>query len=370
MTLPLITVAIPAYNHAPFIAEAIESALSQKGVEVEVVIVDDASTDKTAIIAESFAARDNRVRVIRNHHNLGPSFATQVYLQHARGKYICTLASDDVFVPDKLLKQLAIIESNENLALVATGVAFIDESSMPIEHRRHFAASLFDITPRDRASWLRYFFNVGNCICASGVLVRADLFQKFIPDTRLVQLQDYDCWVRMVLAGYDIEVIPEPLVRYRIHKQHANLSAPSYKVHARNLFEHIKVLDRFTALSSLGDLAAIEAQGTRKIPEGVCEKIYVQHRLLLHAWSLGLPQHRYFALENWYRMLGTQAWLDDLKNIGVNARFLAEKTAKNPLAEAEAKTMRRKLIQMIEYLAPASFRNTLAKHIKMSRGGN
>lgn len=365
MTSPLITVAIPAYNHAPFIAEAIKSALTQEGVELEVVVVDDASTDETAAIAESFAARDSRVRVFQNPYNLGPSLTSQAFLKHARGQYICTLPSDDMFAPGKLVKQLAMIESNSNLALVASGVAFMDEASQLITHQRHFASGLFDCRERSRAEWMRYFFNVGNCICASGPLVRTDLFRRFSPDPRLIQLQDYDCWVRMVLAGYDIGVVNEPLTFYRILPHHKNLSAPSRKVLNRILFEHIKVLDRFTSLNSFEDLMAITMQQLNDIPEDVNEEICVQHQLSMHAWMLGRSQHRSFALENWYRMFGQEECRGDLYKLGVNSRFLAEKTAANPLAAAQNASLRAVLLECAEYFLPRSVRNFLACRIKI-----
>lgn len=369
MKSPLVTVGIPLYNHASYIKEAIGSALTQEGIDLEVIVVDDASNDQSAAIAEAVSSQDARVRVIRNSFNRGPSLTFDTILREARGKYICPLPSDDAFVEGKLAKQVALMESFPELALVATGAKFIDEAGQEIFQQSHFAASLFDTRIRDRAGWLRYFFNVGNCICASGQLVRTDVFRKFSPDARLMQLQDYDSWVRMALAGLSIGMIDEPLIRYRILGQQANLSAPTKAVRARNLYEHIKVLERFYLLSSLEDLVAITRASLGPPPSGVSEYLYVQHHLSLHAWGLARPQHRCFALDNWYRLLGDATWQSELDILGVNARFLAEKTAMNPLATAVSGTFSGQIRKVGELILPSAVRNALARKIKLQREG-
>lgn len=367
MHRPLVTVAIPAYNHAPFIAETIESVLSQSMADFELIIVDDASTDNTAAIAEGYVARDARVRVIRNPRNLGPGGTSEIWLKAAQGQYIATVASDDRFAPGKLAAQCAYLEKHPRDAMVGTGVTFIDEAGAVITHRRHFSANAFDTRPRDRGQWLRYFFNCGNTICASSLMLRTEAFRAHAHDHRLLQLQDYDSWVRLALAGYGIGILPEPLTDYRIRSHQANLSAPSPAVRARDLFEQIAVLSRYHALATIVDLQAMYLGEPGVLPAGVPEEAYVQHRLCLQAWNLGRPQHRMFALDNWYRMLGREEWRSGLETLGVNFKFLADKAAHYPLAEALAKTPYGMLGRCARAWLPSFLRSAMVRHIRKRR---
>lgn len=367
MTTPLISVAIPAYNHAPFIKDAIYTALGQEGVDLEIVVVDDASTDSTADIAESIAKVESRVRVFRNGKNLGPSGTTREYLKHVRGRYLVPLPSDDSMLPGRLARQLMQLENDPRLAFSATGVRFINESGGEIKTNAHFAAAAFFSEQRDRGGWLRYFFNVGNPICASSILIRTDLFKSFCPDFRLVQLQDYDSWVRLVLEGYDIGMIDEPLTNYRILNRQMNLSAPTKEVRSRNMFEHEKVLDRYHRLTDIESLEAMLPKCELNIPRNVRSDVYVQHQLSLHAWNLGFPQHRNFALNNWYRLLGDESIREDLATLGVDAKFLAGKASMNPLSEAISKTPSGKARRLAERVLPGGIRNAIARNIKVKR---
>src|SRR6185295_7777483 len=95
-TSPLVSVITPAYNTAAFVADTLESALAQTFGDFELVLVDDGSTDETGCIAEAFARRDSRVRVIHQ-KNRGISSARNTALAYARGSLIALLDSDDVW---------------------------------------------------------------------------------------------------------------------------------------------------------------------------------------------------------------------------------------------------------------------------------
>jgi succinoglycan biosynthesis protein ExoO len=92
---------VAAYNAAPFIADAIASALDQRGAAIEVVVADDVSRDDTAAIVEGIAARDGRVRLLRMPRNGGPSAARNAAIAAARGRWIAVLDADDLLLPDR-----------------------------------------------------------------------------------------------------------------------------------------------------------------------------------------------------------------------------------------------------------------------------
>lgn len=104
---PLVSVVMPAYNAARFLRQAVDSVLTQTYSNLELIIVDDCSTDDTLQIMQEYAARDSRVRVIAGEENQGVARVRNRGIQAARGAYIALLDSDDVWVETKLEKQLA-----------------------------------------------------------------------------------------------------------------------------------------------------------------------------------------------------------------------------------------------------------------------
>jgi glycosyltransferase involved in cell wall biosynthesis len=103
--LPLVSVIIPAYNAAKFIAETIESVLSQIYQNIEIVVVDDGSQDETSTIVRQFAARDRRVRLIQQ-ANAGVAAARNCAIQNSQGEFIVPIDADDIWYPQKIDKQV------------------------------------------------------------------------------------------------------------------------------------------------------------------------------------------------------------------------------------------------------------------------
>src|SRR6476660_5130840 len=118
MTTPRVSVCIPSYNHAPYLAEAIDSVLAQTYRDFEIVLVDDGSTDDSLEIAQGYAARfPDVVRVLThaNHANLGISETVNLAYQESRGEFWSGLPSDDMLYPDKLERQVAFLDAHPNI---------------------------------------------------------------------------------------------------------------------------------------------------------------------------------------------------------------------------------------------------------------
>ncbi|MGZ7171982.1 MAG: glycosyltransferase family 2 protein, partial [Halobacteriota archaeon] len=129
--MPLVSVGMASYNHEKFISEAIESVLGQDFDDLELIIVDDASTDSSRQIIQKYAAKDSRVSVILHEANCGIAKTANDGIAAAKGKFLAPIASDDVWMKDKLSKQLAVLESDEDL-IVWTEAEIIDERSQPV----------------------------------------------------------------------------------------------------------------------------------------------------------------------------------------------------------------------------------------------
>lgn len=118
--MALVSIITPAWNAAAFVGETIASVRAQTMPDWEMFIVDDCSTDKTAQVVEAAASKDPRVRLVRQPRNSGPALARQAGLERASGRFIAFLDSDDLWLPQKLDRQLAFMQQ-KRAALSYTG---------------------------------------------------------------------------------------------------------------------------------------------------------------------------------------------------------------------------------------------------------
>lgn len=125
----LVSIIMPSYNTAKFISETITSVLAQTYTNWELIIVDDCSTDDTDAVVRPYLA-DDRIRYIKNEKNSGAAVSRNRALREAKGKWIAFLDSDDLWLPEKLEKQIAFMEKN-NCRFSYTNYIEIDENSVP-----------------------------------------------------------------------------------------------------------------------------------------------------------------------------------------------------------------------------------------------
>lgn len=129
MSSPLVSVLIPVYNREKFVVAAIESALQQTCSDLEIVVVDNASTDGTWAACGAIASRDERVRLYRNETNLGPVRNWLRCIELARGAYAKILWSDDLLTPDFLEKTLPLLTENLDVGFVVTSIMVLDDAT-------------------------------------------------------------------------------------------------------------------------------------------------------------------------------------------------------------------------------------------------
>jgi glycosyltransferase involved in cell wall biosynthesis len=298
---PKVSVCIPSFNHAPFIRECVVSVLSQSTQDLEVIVTDDASSDNSMQVLDSF--KDRRVRVQRHPKTLGPSAAINSAVQQARGEYVAVLGSDDLFLADKLAEQVAVLEQRREICAVFSFADGIDEQGARIPDDAFPVPAVFRQRNRSRAEWLRRFLLEGNCLCASTAVIRRDVLRRVGDhDPRLLQLQDFDYWIRVCLIG-EIHVIQRPLAAYRIRAHQGNLSGDRPQANARAQWEAHKVLrhflgiaDRRFLLEVFPDVESDEAEGL-PLP-------YVVARAALTSQHPGV---RLFALDVLFDLLGRES---------------------------------------------------------------
>ncbi|MCL4262305.1 MAG: glycosyltransferase [Anaerolineae bacterium] len=199
-----VSVIIPAYNQGHFLAEAVNSVLAQTYPRVEVIVVDDGSTDDTAVVAHNFT--DPRVQYVYK-QNGGLSSARNEGLRHAQGQYISYLDSDDCFLPEKLAILVGEMDAHP-------AVGFVAGQAIPVdEHGRHVGKKFDTPLPTDAKQLL-----LGNPLHVGSVLVRRDWQDKVgFFDESLRSYEDWDMWLRLAQAGCQMRYVPQPVSLYRFH---------------------------------------------------------------------------------------------------------------------------------------------------------
>ena len=128
---PLVSVVMPLYNGERYLAEAIESILSQTFADFEFIIVDDGSTDGSAGIIRDYAARDSRVKVKQLARNSGEAAARNAGIALARGQFVAGMDSDDISLPDRLRAQASFLENNPEVGAVGVHSRVVFEDAQP-----------------------------------------------------------------------------------------------------------------------------------------------------------------------------------------------------------------------------------------------
>ncbi len=237
--IPTVSVSLITYNHEPFIAEAVRSVLGQTYSDLELVVVDDGSTDCTWEILASF--HDPRLVAIRQ-QNQGPGAASNRALSVCRGTYVAMMSGDDVCHPQRIAKQLAAYQSR-GPGLLFAGVTLIGEDGGPAP-AGHWAEGLFDFGVTTREEIYHRFFFRGNFLNAITLFTERSLLGAAPNDPLLYQLQDFDMWIRY-LKQFGLSILPEPLVSYRIRWDNQNLSSPRPEHHVRGDNEYLFIMRRF-----------------------------------------------------------------------------------------------------------------------------
>ncbi len=230
--MPEFTVVVPAWNAALYLATAVESALAQREVELEVVVVDDGSTDETGSILAGFGPP---VRMVRQ-ENQGVAAARNRGIAEARGKFVAFLDADDLWEPGKLGRQSRALRDAPGARASASAFMVVDDRGGVLATRGGpTAVPLLDALLLE-----------GNVIGtpSSVVVERALLETTGGFDPALSQCADWELWIRLALSS-GFAVVAEPLVRYRQHAGNMSRSVPLLAKDSR------RVLDKAFARTDL-----------------------------------------------------------------------------------------------------------------------
>ena len=201
--MPNVSVIITTYKRANLVSHAIESVLAQTYTDYEIIVVNDGSPDNTKEVLDQFGDKITAI----HQENQGVSAARNAGIKSAQGQYIAFLDDDDLWVQNKLEKQVACLESNPNIGLVYSDMFCFNENGVfPDTWEKA------NPTPPVQQSWILF---LRNFIPTPSVVVRRDCLDKVgLFDETLTTCEDYDLWLR-ITEKWSVHFLNEPLVNYR-----------------------------------------------------------------------------------------------------------------------------------------------------------
>lgn len=207
----LVSVGIPFYNAQQYLGYAIESVLSQTHQNWKLILVDDGSSDNSLAIANSYAKKDSRIRVISDGKNMKLPYRLNQLIEESKGDFIARMDADDVMHPDRLEKQLNFLEDNKRYDLVSTGLISIDNYNIVKGYRK--VESLYDDFTNIKTSYP---------IVHPSVMARRSWFERNKYSEKYPRAEDFELWTRAISNNdFKMAVLPSLLLYYR---EEGNLS--------------------------------------------------------------------------------------------------------------------------------------------------
>ncbi|GJQ04875.1 glycosyltransferase [Capnocytophaga canimorsus] len=220
----LVSVVIPCYNAEKYIKECLQSVLNQVYQNFEILLIDDASEDKTLEIVSKI--NDRRIKIFQNTTNKGIVYALNRGISKAKGIYIARLDSDDLMQPDRIAKQVAFLRENQEYAMVGTNHILINEKGNILQYVAYPETN-------EEIQVFKYFLNP---ISHPTTMFRASVFKEFQYDDEYPHCEDYSLWFQ-ISDKYKVANLSEYLTHYRIHS--GNISSKNHKEQEQNSFSLI-----------------------------------------------------------------------------------------------------------------------------------
>lgn len=222
---PLVSVFMPTYNHEHYISESIESVLSQDYDNMEIIIVDDASTDRTPEIIKEYDRKYPGLFKIKiNEKNLGVTQTCNIILSMCTGKYVAFTSGDDIWLCGKLNKQISWMEAHPDCVLSYHDVELFNSGDNRTLGYRNSGVSGKKAYDGDSKEVVNYLIIQANAfIAATSVVVRSDMIPKWGFDSRVPIVSDWLLWIDILANGDGtVRFIAEVLARYRRHENNVS----------------------------------------------------------------------------------------------------------------------------------------------------
>lgn len=203
---PLVSVIMAVRNGEKSLKKTLNALLRQTYTNIEIVVVNDASTDKTAVILEEYVKKDSRLKVITNKERLERCISRNIAIEASKGKYIAVNDADDISCPHRIETEEKYLESNPDVYLVGGRANILDERGKKIGISWGKRVPV-DITER---------LVEGNVLVHSSIMFRNK--KEFFYREKFLRAQDYDLYLQVIGSGYLVHLLPNILVEYKSKK--------------------------------------------------------------------------------------------------------------------------------------------------------
>ncbi len=243
----LVSVIILAYNQEKYIQDSINSVINQKYSNIEIIVNDDYSSDKTFDKIQEI--KDSRIKYLKSEYNKGINASLDSAIREAKGEFIILLAGDDMMAPNYLEKVLGTFEKNPDIGVVYCNLILIDENNKKyksIVSKKYYS---FD---RPEIEQLRHAFLYGNFVSSPGMAVRSKDLKAILPlPYSIVNNQDFKMHIDMIINGVKNIVLDDKLILYRRFHNKTNISSKSFKTELRESLEFENVMDSFLKIKDI-----------------------------------------------------------------------------------------------------------------------
>ncbi|AHF01125.1 glycosyl transferase [Thiomicrospira aerophila AL3] len=231
--MSIVSIITPSHNSTQFISETIQSVLSQSISDWEMIIVDDCSTDKSVEVIQSFVEQDSRIKLIRLSVNSGAAVARNTAIEAAQGRYIAFLDSDDLWLPDKLEKQLAFMQV-DNYPFTYAAYDKIDENGQVF--------GLIGVPDRVCYSDLLKMCSIG-CLTA---IYDTEYFGK-VTMPLIRKRQDFGLWLKLLKKTEYAYGLNETLAQYRVRTDSISANKANAAKFTWRLYREVEGMNVFKA---------------------------------------------------------------------------------------------------------------------------
>ncbi|CAH1192994.1 conserved hypothetical protein [Candidatus Nitrotoga sp. BS] len=247
--MPKISVILTSFNHEKYLHEAIDSVLNQTFTDYELIIWDDASSDGSWAVINSYS--DSRIKAFRNEATKRGIYGINKAISEvATGEYIAIHHSDDIWELDKLEKQVAYLDNHCEIGAVFTWAQIIDENGAKLEN------NWFEQENKTQWQWLNQLFHEKNHLNHPSVLIRRECYQDVgMYRYGLAQTGDAEMWSR-ILIKFPIHVIQEKLTSHRLFSDKSNTSGSRIEVSIRANNEWNVLRENYLSISNIEDIVA------------------------------------------------------------------------------------------------------------------
>lgn len=204
---PLVSVIFPVYNSEKFLTEALSSIIEQLYTNIEIIIINDGSTDNSLEIIKSFQKRDHRIKII-SRENKGLVSSLNEGISNAEGDYIARMDADDISTPDRIYKQLNYILANPSIDILGSNIEYINDLSEKIGKSKYPLSN----------SQIRKALPFWCCLAHPTILAKKSVFVAHAQYESKYRSEDYELWLRLRRnKKFQFGNMRESLLKYRLH---------------------------------------------------------------------------------------------------------------------------------------------------------